>query len=328
MLSDSQILNFYSGKRILITGANAYLGPRLAAGLAILDCRLVLHGHSEVKHGFSNHAAVIERHSGNLAESSAWEKLAEGADIIFHFAAHEKREFEPELDYAVNAATVLNLLQTCREKGYRPKIVFASSSNLVGLTERLPVDESFADRPLTIYAIHKQTAENYLRYFAESYGIPSITLRLANLYGPSVDSQATLRVAANRMVKAAAKEGHLTVFKNRHCVRDYLYIDDAIAAFLAAGADQKSKAGSYCVVGSGKGYNFEEFARVIGKVIEKRTGRKITLTPDDVTELVPAEFRNFVADSSRFRKLTGWKAEVSLEVGIERTLEYLYKNSK
>ncbi|MCL5436152.1 MAG: NAD(P)-dependent oxidoreductase, partial [Patescibacteria group bacterium] len=224
-------------------------------------------------------------------------------------------------------SSVLELLETCRAKQFSPKIVFASSANLVGLTDRLPVDETFADRPLTIYAIHKLTAERYLKYYAENYDIKSVILRLSNVYGPSVDLESFRRVAFNRMIAAAFGTGKLMLFRNRHCVRDYLYIDDAIAAFLAGGSSKKTGDGNFYVIGNEKGYNFGEFAKLIAEKVSAQTGRQVEIASDEITELVPAEFRNFVADSARFKKLTGWKTEISLGQGIEKTLSYLAKVS-
>lgn len=323
----SEIVNFYTGKKILITGANAYLGPALALVLSGVDCRLILHGHSEPKFNFAGSQAKIEVQQGDLSPKSAWANLLHGTDIIFHLAAHEARNFEPEADLTVNAVSVLNLLETCRAKSLQPKIVFVSSANLVGLTERLPVDETFPDRPLTIYAIHKLTAEHYFRYYAQNFGIPSVTLRLSNVYGPSVSQEATARVAFNRMMAGAIKESKLKLFKNRHCVRDYLFINDAIAALLAAGADKKIFDGGYYLIGSEKGYDFQEFARLIANGVKKQFEKIVELESDDTVELLAAEFRNFVADSSRFKKLTGWKARVSLEEGIEKTIEYFFNYS-
>jgi nucleoside-diphosphate-sugar epimerase len=317
------VLNFYSGKKILITGANAYLGPKLAHQLSAVDCHLILHGHKNSNFVFPGSRARIESITGDLSLEQAWEDLLSGVDIIFHLAAHESRNFEPKLDWAVNAGTVLNLLETCRAHQSVLKIIFASSANLVGITDHLPVDESFADRPLTIYAIHKLTAERYFKYYADHYGIKSVTLRLANVYGPSIDLASFRRVAFNRMIESALSLGNITLFGNRHCVRDYLYIDDAISAFLTAGAGQNMSDGSFYVVGSGQGYNFSECARLIAETIKLRTGQKPQIANDDLVELVPAEFRNFVADSSRFKRLTGWEAKVSLARGIENTLAYL-----
>ena len=324
-VKDTSTLAFFSGKKILITGANAYLGPKLAEILSNEDCALVLHGHSKPQLSFPNGRAKIILKGGDLSKPDAWETLIEGIDIIFHLAAHESKEFEPELDLEVNAFSTLRLLELCRRRGLRPKIVFASSANLVGLAKRMPVDETFQDDPRTIYAVHKLTSERYFAYYARQYGILSTVLRLSNVYGPSLNLPSARRVAFNRMIEAAADKGQLKLLKNRHCIRDYLFIDDAISAFIAAAAIDKADEGRYYLVGNDKGYSLEEFAKLVVLKVYEKSGAKVTISLDDITELAPAEFRNFVADSSRFRDVTGWRSKVSLEKGIGKTLEFFLK---
>ena len=173
---DASSLALFSGKKILITGANAYLGPKLAEILSGEECALVLHGHSKPQLSFPNSRAKIILTGGDLSKPDAWEALMTGVDIIFHLAAHESKEFEPELDLEVNAFSTLRLLELCRRQNLRPKIVFASSANLVGLAKRMPVDETFQDDPQTIYAVHKLTSERYFSYYARQYAIPSAVL--------------------------------------------------------------------------------------------------------------------------------------------------------
>lgn len=324
VIKDASALAFFSGKKILITGANAYLGPKLAEILSNEDCALVLHGHSKPQLNFPNGRAKISFKAGDLSKPDAWEKLIDGIDIIFHLAAHESREFEPALDLEVNAFSTLRLLELCRRKNLRPKIVFASSANLVGLAKRMPVDETFQDDPQTIYAVHKLTSERYFSYYARQYGILSAVLRLSNVYGPGLNISSARRVAFNRMIETAAEKGQMTLLKNRHCIRDYLFIDDAVSAFIAAASD-KVNDGRYYLVGNDKGYSLEEFAKLVVLKVYEKSGKKVAISFDDITELATAEFRNFVADSSRFRDLTGWRSKISLEKGIEKTLEFFLK---
>ncbi|MDP2932631.1 MAG: NAD(P)-dependent oxidoreductase [bacterium] len=322
---DSPSLAFFSGKKILITGANAYLGPKLAEILSGEECTLVLHGHSKPQLSFPNSRAKIILKGGDLSKPDAWETLIAGVDIVFHLAAHESKEFEPELDLEVNAFSTLRLLELCRRQNLRSKIVFASSANLVGLAKRMPVDETFQDDPQTIYAVHKLTSERYFSYYARQYGILSAVLRLSNVYGPALSLPSARRVAFNRMIEAAAEKGQMKLLKNRHCIRDYLFIDDAVSAFIAAASSDKTDGGRYYIVGNDKGYSLEEFAKLIVLKVREKSGKEVTVSFDDITELATAEFRNFVADSSRFRDLTGWHSKVSLEKGIENTLDFFLK---
>ena len=93
-------------------------------------------------------------------------------------------DFSAGADAGGGALPVLRLLEVCRLQTYRPKIVFASSANLFGLADTLPVNEDNRDDPLTMWAVHKLTAENYLRLYAQQFGLQSITLRLPMFMAP------------------------------------------------------------------------------------------------------------------------------------------------
>src|SRR5262249_4833517 len=145
-------------------------------------------------------------------------------------------EFAPAIDLAVNAGATLNLLECCRSRGLKPRIVFASSANIYGQPTRLPVDESFPDQPLTLFAIHKLTSEQYLRFYAREFGIPSVSLRLSNLYGcfHHTSREVVDRVVLNRIMGRALRGDSLELYRNRDKVRDYLHIEDVVSALLAA----------------------------------------------------------------------------------------------
>ena len=159
-------------------------------------------------------------------------------DYVFHLAAKEyfyRSEYDPEQDLQFNALPILRLLEVCRVQTYRPKIVFASSANLFGLVDTLPVNEDNRDNPLTMWAVHKLTAENYLRLYAQQFGIQSITLRLANVYGPTARWSVMDRVVINKVIAKALDGEALVTYANQSCVRDYVFLDDVVSAFMLAG---------------------------------------------------------------------------------------------
>src|SRR3989344_7073077 len=164
-------LEFYKSKKVFMAGATGFIGSMLTKRLIEADADIT---------------------KVDLRWPEPWADI-EKAEIIFHLAAHESGNFEPEKDLQVNALSVLYMLEACRRKNVSPKIIFASSSNLVGAPEEMPVDESFKDNPLTIFAVHKLMAEEYLKLYFRDFGIPSIALRLANVYGPSSDASLSLR---------------------------------------------------------------------------------------------------------------------------------------
>ena len=292
-------LNFYKDKKIFITGATGFIGSMLTKRL-------------------TEAGADITR--VDLRRPEPWANI-EKSEIIFHLAAHESGNFEPEEDLQVNALSVLYMLEACRRKQVSPKIVFASSSNLVGAPDTIPVDESFKDNPLTIFAVHKLLAEGYLKLYFQDFDIPSIILRLANVYGPSTDTALSLHSTLNKMIQNAVLGQSLKLFVNKDKIRDFLYIEDAVEAFVAAGAVSDLK-GEVYIVGSEEGQSFKNIVELVAELVLKTTKQKADVILDEKTPIKPVEMRNFVADSSKFKKLTDWKAETNLKSGLEKTISY------
>ena len=180
----------------------------------------------------------------------------QGIDYVFHLAAQEyfyRSGYDPEQDLQFNTLPILRLLEVCRTQNYRPKIVFASSANLFGLVDTLPVNEDNRADPLTMWAIHKLTAEHYLKLYSQQFGIKSISLRLANVYGPTARRSVMTRVVINKVIAKALGGEALITYANKGCIRDYVFLKDVVQAFLLAGAYCGSNKSPFYVIGSGEG---------------------------------------------------------------------------
>jgi nucleoside-diphosphate-sugar epimerase len=316
-------LSFYEDKKVLVTGASGYIGSMLSQKLANIECSLLLHSHKN-KLKISNPKANIEQFTGNISPLGSWDKLVLDVDVIFHLAEHHYNTFDPEKDLSITAQPVLSLLETLRNQNNKPQIVFASSSNLVGYVSTLPVNENFSDNPLTIYAIHKKLAEYYLEYYFREFGIPSITLRLANVYGPSQDREITKRAVLNLIIDRALSGGSVKLFSNKDKIRDFVYIDDVVEAFLLAGSETGD--GNYYLIGSEERQTFKNAVYFISESIKKKNGKKLEILFDNETVISDIEKREFVADVSKFTNLTGWKPKVSLAEGIDKTLDFFSRD--
>ena len=311
--------SFYKNKKVLVVGAGGMIGSCLVKALSILGCDLRLVYHNAPNN--PTKGAIIS--VADITKPEVWDELASN-DVIFHLAAHESGNFEPEEDLKTNALSVLYLLESCRRKEVFPKIVFASSSNLVGAPDKMPVDETFKDNPLTIFAIHKLTAEEYLKLYFHDFGIPSIALRLANVYGPSMEMSLSLHSTLNKMVNNAVAGKPLKLFANKDKIRDFLYIDDAARAFLAAGSLPNEKSGVY-IAGSEEGKSFKTIVELVAELVSKTSGRRPEIIIDRETPIKAVEMRNFVADSSKFKKASGWKPQTMLRSGLQKTINYFLK---
>jgi nucleoside-diphosphate-sugar epimerase len=184
------------------------------------------------------------------------------------------------------------------------------------------VNEDTPDQPLTLYAINKLVAEQYLRYYAETFNLPAIALRFANIYGPlaELDSNLEARVVLNNIMRRALEGGPLYLYRNHNCVRDFLYVDDAIRAICAVATSNRITPGAKYIVGSGEGFSLREIIVEIAQRTANRRGADIDVLLDGGAAFEPIEWRNFVADDTRLQSATGWKPQIKLSPGLDLTL--------
>ena len=280
--------------------------------------------------GLKGQRAEVVLLNGDVSAPQFWDDALPGVDYVFHLAAKEyfyRSEYDPEQDLQFNALPILRLLEVCRLQTYRPKIVFASSANLFGLVDTLPVNEDNRDNPLTMWAVHKLTAENYLRLYAQQFGIQSITLRLANVYGPTARWSAMDRVVINKVIAKALNGEALVTYANRSCVRDYVFLDDIVSAFLLAGTCCGSTKNLVYVIGSGEGKSIADVWQLIADCVKSHVGKNVPIRSDDSVKIEPLELRNFVADTQRFHDATGWQPRTGLTQGIDITVRAFLSKS-
>jgi nucleoside-diphosphate-sugar epimerase len=325
-LPPSQLpLQLFFGKNILISGGAGYLAANLVALLKDIDCRITrLHRQGSRPEPVAGKARIIDA-GGDLRDSGIWEKILPGVDIVFHFAAQTSTyaaNEDPVADRLVNVLPMLHLLEACRRQGNRPTVCFASTVTIAGIPERLPVNESHTDHPLTIYDLHKLMAEQYLRWYAEQGFVRGVSLRLANVYGPGPRSSRADRGVLNQMIRRALAGEDLTVYGEGDQERDYVYVEDAARAFLAAALHSEALNGRYFVIGSGQGHTIAEAMNLVAARAAARTGKPVRVyhvePPEDLSTI---EQRHFVADTAQFHSATGWQPRYNLAQGIDLTLE-------
>lgn len=315
----------YTGKRILITGGAGYLAAGLIRALQEVDCdiiRLVRPGR-QARPGIGR--ARVHDREGDVRCREVWESVLPDVQVVFHLAAQTSvyvAEKDARADLEANVLPMLHLLETCRVNAYRPIVVFAGTVTEAGVPDRVPVDETHPDRPITIYDLHKWMAENYLRHYAHEGIVRGVALRLANVYGPGPASSSADRGILNLMIRRAIRGETLTVYGSGEQMRDYLHVDDVSLAFLLAGSKIDVLNGEYFVIGSGMGYTIREAIAMVAERAARRSGRRVdVIHVDPPTPQSPIEARNFVADSGRFSQPTGWRARYGLPDGIDRTIE-------
>ena len=321
---DPLIQEYLRGKNLLITGASGYLASNMAKFLQNIPCtlrRLTRNFTLPSLHG----KAIIEDIQGEISEVSVWNQAMQGIDIVFHFASQTNvyiADKDPESDYQANVLPMVHMLETCKKNESYPDILFAGTSTQTGLPQNLPVDEKVQDNPITIYDLHKLMAENYLKCYTRMGIVRGVTLRLTNVYGPGPKSSGDNRGFLNAMISRSLLGNSPTLYGDGKHIRDYIYIDDVLSAFLKATLSMSSLNQKHFVLGSGEGHSISEALHYIADQVTLKLDKKINVEIVKPPEgLFPIEERNFVADSKSFSRLTGWQPVNSLSKGIEKTIE-------
>ena len=314
------------GKHVLVTGNRGYLGTAMVGALADVDCQISCLSRRANQDAQPGRVAGVKWLSGDLGSIDTWQRAVEDSDVVFHFAAQTSlrvAEDDPAADMRHNVLPMILLLESCRNAGRCPIVLFAGTATQVGMPQSSRVDETYPDFPITVYDVHKLMAEQYLKYYAHHGIIRGSSLRLANVYGPGTDSTAADRGVLNNMIRRACEGKTLTIYGTGEHLRDYVYIEDVIRAFLLAADQIDCLSGGHFVIGSGEACTVADALHLVAKRAAMKTGQEVSVEQvEPPVPLAPIEKRRFVADSTRFRQATGWEPRYGLVEGIDQTVEY------
>ncbi|MEO5374939.1 MAG: NAD-dependent epimerase/dehydratase family protein [Alphaproteobacteria bacterium] len=317
------IADAYRGASVLVTGAGGFIGGSIVAALAGVDCRIVRLSRRELPPLAAALGPVEDIH-GDPADGALWARSVAGVDAVFHCAAQTSiyvANSDPLSDLRANVETPLRLFQAVREAGGRATVVLASTVTTVGLTETIPTNESILEAPVTMYDLGKLTAERYLEMHCRLGMLRGVTLRLGNAYGPGPSPSSSDRGVLNKIIGFALDGRPVSIMGDGRWIRDYVYIDDIVDAFLLAGRKGEALNGRHFFVCSGEGITIADVFHLAVERVGLATGRAVPIThTEPPAGMSPIEFRNFIGDSRAFSEATGWRARVSLTEGIDRTI--------
>lgn len=300
---------------ILITGASGLIGRSLAErlrGRHDLVCQ------SRTRR---DNTPDVEWIQHDLATDS-WDVLAgRQIDVVYHLAGQTstyKARNDPRVDLSVNVLGFLGLLDQLKRQARAPFVVLAGTATEIGLSDVLPIHEGLPDRPVTFYDLSKLTAERYLAQYVREQWLGGCTLRLGNVFGRSQPGQQADRGIIDKIFQQAVAGRAITMYGDGRFLRDYIFIDDVIAAFVHAAEQREQTNGRTFYIGSGQGTTLKEaFTKVID-LAAGFTGLRVELQevtpPPGLSEI---EGRNAVIDSSAFRQATGWKPEYNFDSGLQ-----------
>ena len=325
------LFNQMNGKKVLVTGGAGFLGSNLAKRLVELDAEVTVFTRVEKnKDNLKEILSKIKTIEGSLTNESDVSQAIKDKDYIFHFAWQtdlKKSMISPKEDLMADVLGVINLLEICKKENPEVKIIFSSTTTVIGLPSKIPAGENHSESPLSIYDANKLLAEKYLQIYSRN-GLKSCTLRVSNIFGEFQRIDNPNRGVLNFMIGRALRGEKLTVFGSGEFIRDYCYVQNYVDAFILAALSENTNGQAY-VLGSGEGRTMNEVVEKIKKIVEQFGGKQViierTLFPEGEHDI---NKRNFAADFSKFREATGWFPRISFDEGLEKTIRfYLNKTS-
>jgi UDP-glucose 4-epimerase len=328
MSKNLSIKDQFSGKRVLITGGLGFIGSNLARRLVDAGAHVTLVDSLIPEYGGNlfNIDGIEDRLQVNIADvrdphSMAY--LVQDRDYLFNLAgqtSHMDSMSDPNTDLEINCRAQLSILEACRNQNPRIKIVFASTRQIYGKPDHLPVDESHPVRPVDVNGINKMAGERYHILYNNVYGIAACSLRLTNTYGPRMRVKDARQTFLGVWIRLVVEEKPFEVWGGEQ-LRDFTYVDDAVDALLLAASSDKAN-GRVFNLGGGRALSLKELADLIVNI--NGAGRyTIRSFPPDRKQI---DIGDYYSDFASIRQVLGWEPRVSEEEGVTATLEFYRKH--
>ena len=309
--------------KVLVTGADGFIGSHLVESLldAGADVKAFVYYNSFGSWGWLDTLPKkllrnIEIFAGDIRDPNGVRQAVRGADTVFHLAALIGIPFSyhsPDSYVDTNVKGTLNVLQAARDLG-TGKVIVTSTSEVYGTARYAPIDEKHPLQGQSPYSASKIGADKIAESFHLSFGLPVVTARPFNTYGPRQSARAIIPTIITQLL-AGAKEIKLGSLSP---TRDLNYVKDTCAGFLAL-ARSSEAVGEPVNIGSGREISVGELAGLIMKV----AGRKAVIRTEKARKRPSgSEVERLLCDNSRITGLTGWKPRVSIAEGLKRTVEW------
>jgi NAD dependent epimerase/dehydratase len=313
-----------AGVQVLVTGAGGFIGSHLAEQLVREGARVraFVRYKSDGSWGWldhSPHKADLEVVAGDVADAGSVGRAVAGCEAVFHLAAliGIPYSYQAPLSYLrTNVEGTLNILQAAREAGVQ-RVVHTSTSEVYGSAQYVPIDEAHPLVGQSPYSATKIGADKLAESYHRSFGLPVVTIRPFNTFGPRQSARAVIpTIISQALAGRPIRLGSLTP------TRDMNYVANTVAAYVCA-AQNDAAIGQVVNAGSGREISIGDLARLIGAL----AGIEPQIESDDQRLRPPgSEVDRLLADNSRARQLLDWKPRVTLEEGLRETIDWMRAN--
>jgi nucleoside-diphosphate-sugar epimerase len=324
------MIDFYRGRKVLITGGLGFIGSNLAIDLAsvgadvtLLDSMLPDYGarvenvtqiRNQVKINFSD---VRDQYSLSY--------LVRDQEVIFSLAgqvSHIASMTKPLTDLDINCRSQLSLLECCRQENPSARLVLAGTRQIYGKPMVLPVKEDHPINPTDVNGVNKWAAEKYYSLYSQCYGLSTICLRLTNTYGPRMDLQNSQKGFVGVFLNQALTGQKIKLFGTGEQRRDFNYVTDVTHALMLAGC-RRDVSGQSFNLGHDEYFSLREFVQILSELLP--TQSEIVPFP---AELQSIDIGDYYADFTAFQEWTGWHPRVGLREGLRLTLSHYQESMR
>ena len=326
----SSLENTYRGRKVLITGGLGFIGSNLAIVLCGMGAEVIIVDSLIEDYGGNlfNIEPVKDKLKVNIADvrdESSMNYLVKKMDYIFNLAgqvSHIDSMKDPYTDLDINCRSQLSLLESCKKYNKDVVIVYAGTRQQYGKPDYLPVDEKHPVHPTDVNGINMMAGEWYHILYNNVYGIRSVSLRLTNTYGPRLLLKHNRQGFFGWFIRQVIEGETISIFGDGMQKRDFNFVEDAVRAFLIAGAN-KSSYGNFYNLGGTERISLVELVELMLKIYGSGSYKIVPFPP----ERKIIDIGDFYADYAKIESELKWSPEISLEKGLKYTFDY-YKKYK
>lgn len=317
-----------AGKMVAVTGADGFIGSHLVELLVGAGARVraLVYYNSWNECGWlrdipANVLSQVELVAGDIRDTEKIRRFIAGQEYVFHLSSLIAIPYSYEaprsyVDTNVNGA--LNVLQACRESDSLTRLVHVSTSEVYGTAQQVPIPETHPLVGQSPYSASKIAADKMAESFYLSFGLPVVTARPFNTYGPRQTARAVIPTIASQLA-AGCNQLRLGAL---HPTRDFNYVADTAAGMLALALCQAAE-GTVVNIGSGEEWSIADTVRILCEL----AGREVEiLTDDERIRPENSEVYRLIADNSKLSGLTDWRSRTSFREGLQLTLGWIQRN--
>ncbi len=315
----------FHGKRCLITGGLGFIGSNLAFRLVDLGAEVIIvdslvpeyGGNMANVHGLAEHVRI---NIADVRDQHSLQYLVQGQDYLFNLAgqvSHIDSMENPFNDLDINCRAQLSILEACRHNNPAIKIVFASTRQIYGRPDYVPVDEHHLLHPTDVNGINKMAGEWYHILYNNVYGIRACALRMTNTYGPRMLVRHARQTALGWFVRQALDDEVISIYGDGEQQRDYTYVDDAVEAFLLAAINPAAD-GQVFNLGGPEPISHLQLISTLTDVAGTGSYRLVPFPP----EKARIDIGSVYSDYGRIQAVLGWQPTTSLRQGLAHTVAF------